>query len=114
MARTPRQTAAERLRREDNFECPKAAEDKALDKVNRKVAVAEYGYGPAKGAQRCGNCRVFDVSPWVVDCFREEGYCRINEFRCEPQSVCELWMEGGPMDSSIETGDIPMIRERAE
>ena len=150
MARTPRQTAAERLQREEEFECPKATVDLPLNAANRQVAIDDFGYGPpnpnepndafwqekadmwdaSRSAVRnmlCGNCRVFDVSPWIVDCMGPAGkqddqyiksnatvtvgYCRIHEFKCASTRTCDVWIDGGPMDNDIETEDIPMIQE---
>lgn len=154
MARTPRQTAAERLRRENEFECPKATVELKLNTRNRQIAINEFGYGPPDPNQPndefwgekaemwdaspsdvrsmlCGNCRVFDVSPWIVDCMGPAvkqddkyikanaanvtvGYCRIHEFKCASTRTCDVWVDGGPMDNDIETEDIPMIEARQE
>tara|TARA_R100000664_G_scaffold31951_1_gene46163 strand:+ start:412 stop:876 length:465 start_codon:yes stop_codon:yes gene_type:complete len=146
-----RKEAAERLRKEEEFECPEATTNLKLNTENRQTAIDEFGYGPpnpnepndafwqekadmwdaSRSAVRkmlCGNCRVFDVSPWIVDCMGpavkqddkyirdnassvDVGYCRIHEFKCASTRTCDVWVDGGPMDNDIETEDIPKIRQ---
>ena len=144
-----RKEAAECLRKEEEFECPDATTDVSLNTANRKIAINDFGYGPADpreenadfwqekadiwGAKtseirnmRCGNCRVFDVTPWIQDCIGsvasqddsylktpgvEIGYCRIHEFKCASTRTCDVWVAGGPMNSDIETEAIEEARE---
>ena len=42
-----RKEAAERLRKEEEFECPDATTDVSLNTANRKIAINDFGYGPA-------------------------------------------------------------------
>lgn len=147
-----RKEAAERLRKEKEFECPDPTTDVKVNTANRKVAIDDYAYGPADPREenkefwqekadiwgtdiddvynmRCGNCRVFDVTPWIQDCIGpvasqdddyfategvEIGYCRIHEFKCASTRTCDTWVAGGPMNSEIETSEIEEARERGD
>jgi len=146
-----RKEAADRLKKEENFECPDPTTDRKLNTANRKIAVAEYSYGPSDPdaenadfwqekaevwgvspskakSRKCGNCRVFDVTPWMQDCIQatsqsdtyikesgvQSGYCRVHEFTCAATRTCDFWIKGGPMNSEIETEDIEEAREEGE
>jgi len=147
-----RKEAAERLKKEEDFECPDPTTSAKVNTANRKVAIQEYSYGPsdpeeanddfwqeksevwgvspakARG-RKCGNCRVFDVTPWMQDCIGEaasqndsylresgvqRGYCRVHEFTCAATRTCDFWIKGGPMNSEITTDNIEDAREQGD
>lgn len=93
---------------DDNFVCPIATQDEAVNAENKKVAVDEYHYGPTspeweeKNA-RCGTCSHFNLQSSVLNCISEGlgleegvGYCDKLHFACSMEKVCNLWEAGTP------------------
>jgi hypothetical protein len=118
--------------------CPPPTKDPALNAKNRNHAISDpmIAYGPAnpdlpnvafwKGkadvwgtspsvakTMRCGNCKAFNVSPFILTCIgpmagRDSyeksnlgqrsvlGYCEMHEFKCASTRTCSTWVHGGP------------------
>lgn len=116
--------------------CPLATQDVGLNLKNRQRAIKTTMYGPANPEQpgdyfekiaaewgvpveqaktmRCGNCRVFIVSPKMQECIQlglesdggdeydvmvasELGYCEMFDFKCAASRTCRAWVTGGPI-----------------
>ena len=119
--------------------CPAATKDASLNAANRNKAIKNpmIAYGPANPglpndafwdakaklwgvsdrharSMRCGNCKAFNVSPFIVQCMgamagRDDytktnlskksvlGYCEMHEFKCASTRTCSTWVHGGPV-----------------
>ena len=118
--------------------CPRATVDVIFNTMNRDAAIASpvVAYGPANPSlknerfwkkkaalwgvsvptaqsMRCGNCKAFNVSPFVKACmgslgsapdtfdelsgqFVTLGYCEAHRFKCASSRTCNTWLHGGP------------------
>jgi hypothetical protein len=93
--------------------CPAAAQDKRLNKRNKRKAAANpkirYGHPKrrrvlsalAKQDKFCGNCAAFNISEKMIQCNAASsdgstGYCMMHEFTCAAEKTCLTWAPGGP------------------
>ena len=48
-------------------------------------------YRKASGSKNCGNCKVWDASATKDP---ETGYCKMYDFICRADHVCDAWVGG--------------------
>lgn len=46
-------------------------------------------YRKASGSKNCGNCKVWDASATKDP---ETGYCKMYDFNCRADHVCDAWV----------------------
>ena len=126
---------------EEGDMCPRATKDVEYNTIKRDKAIEseQIQYGPANPSRanqdfwqekadkwdisiseaqtmRCGNCKAFNVSRFIIDCMGPIaqrdidqydnvenlgevpvlGYCQMHDFKCASTRTCNTWVHGGP------------------